>query len=398
VAVDEEVFDFASGGQAVEEFVKDEKAAQKAARGRAGYVSSYLQDDGDSVIIRPLFECELMGLDRSQPIGPENPHDPTTGWIWTKMHNFVKTKGAPKDKPKDAKWPEKVSAVCRRTPVGRDQHPLFPECILDGRTTDRGYKETPRMHLWTTAVVRDQVVVTPELAAQRGLSEKMVGKKTLVDKMDLVDEVDSSGNKTGNKIWKRHFVIVNMRLDNFFSSLISFSKYYETSLDRDYLITRKGPKGEKHEHQVTPLDPFEVTVERNDEQVRIRYDLREPEVAAVYAADVQALGLDRQSLIKKTSWMVSDPYYRLYFDERYEGSWKDLRRGRDDEASSSDDDAPPLPAEQVAKQEAGQSVTAEPKAGVSAEQLEALRARVMQGNAPAAADSIPSLSPVPQPS
>lgn len=364
-----EILDFTSGGQTAEEFVKTEKEARAAARGRAGYFS--LKDDGDNMIIRFVFDSE------------PDPANPESGWISTKQHMLIKTKSAPSDKPKDANWPEKASAICRRTPLGANKTPAFPTCYIDGLTNDRGWKETPRVHLWAGAVVREQVVGTEEMAAEGRIHPSQVGKKITIDKMELVDEVDKSGTATGRKVWKRKYIIVNMRLDNFFSSLVSFAKFYETALDRDYRIERKGKQGEKSTYVATPLDPFDVTVERAGQPVQIRYDLREPEVAAIYAEEAKAAGVDRQSLLKRVSMMVSDAWYNFYFDPRAEAKWADRpwASGDDNESGSSDDDAPPPPPASLAKQQSGQSTVSEPTVGVEADRLAAMRAKVMGGAA-----------------
>jgi hypothetical protein len=379
------VLDFTSGATTAEQFAKDEKAARDAARGRTKYFS--LKNDGEVAIVRFLFEANQMGLDRSQPIGPNNPPDPTTGWIMTKQHSFVDTKPAPKDKPEGTEWQDSVGAICRKTPIGADKHPAYPTCyICDNIKNDRGKLHIPSVQMWAGAVLREELIGTQELVDDGRIDASQIGQRVILDQVDLVDEVDDSGNMTGRKVWKKRYVIVNMSMSNFFSPLTTMADYHKTILDRDYRITRKGlPKAQRVEYVPFALDPYQVTVLRDDKAVVITYDLREPEIAALYADS----GVARVDLLKIVNRRISDAYYNRYFDPRVEVSWKDMSPEDDDEAkkaaaaAANGPAAPPPPPAPTPQQQAGQVLTQAPTQGPAAEALAAMRDRVM-GSAAAA--------------
>lgn len=371
-----DVLDFTSGGTDAEEFGKMEKAARAAARGKSTFLST-LKDDGDSEILRFLWESEVFDVNGNLYVpGAGVDPDPATGWLYVKQHVMVKTKDYPKDTPDDKKksWPEKVTAVCRKTPLGPNKRPAYPECYIDGLKNDRGWPERPQLMIWAGAVLREQVVGTEEMVEQGRIDQSQVGQKIILDQQDLIDEVDKDGTATGRKIWKKRYVVVNQRVDNFFSTLVTEGQYRGTILDRDYRVTRKGAKGEKHTFAINSLDPYEVTVEREGQHVAIKYDVREPEIAALYAES----GVDRMSLAKMVSRRISDAFYHRFFDPRVEVSWND---GRDDDDSKSGPDSPPPPPPVPSQaQQEGKSITQEPTSGPTAAALDAMRNKVLNGN------------------
>lgn len=395
----ETILDFASGASEAEQFTKDEKAARDAARGRTKYFS--LKEDGDTAIIRFLFEANQMGKDRTRPIGPDNPHDPATGWIMTKQHSFVDTKPAPKDKPEGSTWPDSVGAICRKTPIGADKHPAYPNCyICENVKNDRGKLHFPSVQMWAGAVLREEVIGTQAMADEGRIDPTQIGHKLILDQGDWVDEVDDKGAMTGRKVWRKRYTIVNMPMSTFFSPLTTMADFHGTILDRDYLIRRKGaPKAQKVEYVPVAFDPYQVTVIRDGQPVVITYDLREPEIAALYADS----GVTRTDLIKIVNRRVSDAYYNRYFDPRVEVSWKDMSPEEHEEAAKGAPDAPPPPPTPSPQQQAGQVLTQPPTEGPTADAIAAMRDRVMGTvSTPAAAEQTappaPATTPAPAPS
>lgn len=376
----EEEIDFTAGAGAgsAEEFQKREKAARDAARKNTAFFS--LRQDQESAILRFLIEANPQPLDPNNPNGPT---DPNTGWISTKQHDFVATKPAPRDKPEGVDWPEKVGAICRRTPVGLDKHPYQSDCfICSNIKNDRGQLHRARYTMWTVACLREEVVGTQELVDEGRIDASQIGKRVILDQMDLVEELDDNNNPTGRKIWKKRIVIVNQPVYGFFSPLTTMATYYGTILDRDYKITRKGEKGAtKVEYVAFALDPYQVSVERNGSPTVITYDLREPEIRALY----EGHGPTQADLNKMINRRVSKKYYDRYFDPRVEVAWKE---GGDDSPSGS---APAAPVPN-AQAQAGQSATQEPTSGPTASALAEMRARVM-GDAAAPAAPAPSQVP-----
>lgn len=366
-------FDFSSGGLAAQEQAKAEREARKAARGTRTYLTSILNEDGATCLVRFVTD--------------EPPGGPNGANIYVNQH-YVPTKGAPKGKPKESDWPDRAGAVCRYTKVGpkNNQRSAYNDCyICDIMRDNKGKKYSNGQRGWAIAVIRKEVVGTQEMVDAGRIHESQIGQRLILDQMDLVDEMDAKGNTTGNKVWKKRYVIVNQRIDNFFSTLITSGVYNKTILDRDYRITRKGAKGQRGtQFVVNALDPYEVTVLRDGEPVVIRYDLREPEIAALYADS----GVDRQSLLKMVSRKLSDSFYNRFFDPRVEVSWND---GRDDDEADSGPATPPPPTPQ---QQAGQSISQEPTEGVTADALAAMRDRVMKRQAPPAATT-PTPPPAP---
>jgi hypothetical protein len=401
-AVEEEVeLDFSSGVANAEEFKAREDAARKAARGNMSYLS--LKNDKDSVLLRFLFEANMLGMNPAEVISETNPHNPLTGWLLTKDH-YAKTKAAPRDKPDGSTWPESFSAVCRRSPVGADNHPAYTNCyICDNILNERGKPEIPSVNMWASAVLREQVVGTQELVDEGRIAPEQIGQKLILDQGDWVDEIDTSGTTTGRKVWHRRYVIVNMSLANFFSPLNALADFHGTILDRDYKITRKGePRARKVEYHAVAADPYPVTVMRDGVATQIMYDLREPEIAALYSDSK----LTRDDLRKIVARRISKKHYDRYFDISVEVNWKD---GFDDDdaagskppsqqAAAQGPAAPPPPP--TPEQQAGQVLTQEPTEGIAKDAIDRMRDKVMGANpvaAPAAEAETPAAAPAAPP-
>jgi hypothetical protein len=354
--------DFATGGQQAADADKAEKAARRSRWSRT-FLTSILQDDGDTVILRFL--------------------DDEPAWIETKQHAMVKTKAAPKDKPAERDWQDKMSAVCRYTPVGKgaDRRPAYNDCyICDVMTDEKGKKYFPAQRMWVRAAVREPVLGTEEMVKAGQIPAHMVGQAiSYRDAADEVDEINEKNEPTGKKRMKKRIVIVNMAQSNFFSPLLTYKGFYQTVVDRDYAVVRKGEKGaRKPVYEFAPLNPTHVLHPETGEDVI--FDLRDPKLAAVY----EGHGMSYEDLANYVQSRCSEEFYHRYFDPRYEVSW----------LSSDDDDSSPS-TEQSAEVAAGQSSVAEPNSGPTKDQVAAMRARLIKDNPPPAGEGATSTVAMP---
>jgi hypothetical protein len=207
---------FATGGIAG---VKESQEAAAASRTGQGYeYLASLFKDQESVLLRFV-------TDEPQ-------------WIRTKQHDFAETKPAPPDKPADRKWPEQITAICRRT-LGQDRQPIHEDCyICDNPKPDKKFGKVRKAsyRMWAIACIRDEVLGTQEMADKGQIEPYMVG--AMVGATDALIDVDEmiknpGTNKlepTGRKIKKKHFVVVNMSNFNFFDGLVVCAKHYRTML------------------------------------------------------------------------------------------------------------------------------------------------------------------------
>jgi hypothetical protein len=356
---DEEMLDFASGGLQAAEFAKAAAAARKAMFGSAPYVTQFLQDDGDQVILRFLTDEPL--------------------WIETLQHGMVKTKPAPKDKPADKGWPETLSAVCRYTPVGADRHRAFNDCyICDYVKDDKGKRAFAGTRLWALAALREPVIGTQEMVEAKQIQPHMVGQQVSYrDKTEEVDELDDDNKPTGKKVQRKQIVIVNMAQSNFFSPLLTNRVFFGTVVDRDYLVVRKGAKKtQKVQYEFVALNPVHVKHPESGETVV--FDLRDPKLAAAY----EGHGMDLAKLRKHVNRLCSKKFYDRFFDPRVEVPYIE-----DDDSAAT----PAASAEAQSAQQSGQSLTSEPTSGVTAEQLAAMRANLLADNPPPASQDAPTV-------
>lgn len=345
------MLDFATGGENAALIAKAEAAARKAKYNRS-FLTSHLADDGDSVYGRFL-------TDEPQ-------------WIETKQHAMVPTKSAPKDKPADKNWPSQMSAVCRYTPVGPDRHPAYSDCyICDAMRDSKGKSYFPGTRLWTLLALREPVLGTQEMASRGEIRPEMVGK--IVSFRDKTEEVDElvDGKPTGKKTQRKQIVIVNMAQKNFFSPLLTLKSFYQTVLDRDFKIVRKGVKNQQQvQYEFIAMDPVYVKHPESGEPVV--FDLRDPKLAAVY----EGHGMNLDDLRKYIFEQSSKEHYDRFFDPRVEVSWN--RDGDDDDSDDSGSSAPAQSPQQG-------SATSEPTGGgPTAEQLAELRAQMLASNPPPA--------------
>lgn len=297
--------DFRTGGAEAQARQEGEAAARKAARGQNEYLTSLLKDSGDSQIIRWITdEKQLIEV----------------------MQHYVPTKPAPADKPAESKWPDKMSAVCRKT-ERRSGRPWYDDCFVCDHMRDSKGKEYSRgLRMWGIAVIRKRVVGTKEMVEAETIRPDQVD--SVIGMTDDLIEVDEIVDKklTGNKVYRKHYVIVNMGLKNFFSQFVQFARpeVYGTLLDRDYLITRTG-KDTDTEYRAAPLDVIAKAVKDDEGKIvgTEPFDLRNPKFAALY----EDHGIDLPKIVKR---MMGDEYYGRFFDTRVTSSWKTEKDGDDD--------------------------------------------------------------------
>ncbi len=220
------VMSFRRGGSAAEQA---EKEANVSSSGRRGPDFFGLKEDGDSTVIRLLTD-----------------HD---DWIWVEQHSFVPTKPAPKD---SEKWPKSMTSVCRKDKAFEG---VYDDCyICDAKLKNSfGKLATPRIRVWALAVERELV---------RGDGSEALGgpaKQGVVigvrDKVDEIDELDTNGKPTGNKLQYPRIIVINMAMKGFFSHLKGVHGLYGTVCDRDFLVTRSGT-GTDTEYKFAPIDPI----------------------------------------------------------------------------------------------------------------------------------------------
>lgn len=365
-----ELLDFASGGQQAQELQKAEAAARKARYGNQKYLTSILVNDGDITYLRFLIDEPL--------------------WIHTKQHGFVKTKAAPRDKPADRDWPATTGAVCRYTLLGQppNQRPAFNDCyICDAMRDEKGKSYFPGLKIWTLAAIREPVLGTQEMVDAGQIQPYQLNQRVSMRDVTVeVDELDKDGKPVmgaDGKPKRRHqkqIVIVNMAITNFFSPLLTLSKLYGTALDRDYMIVRKGEaKAQKVVYDAAPIDVL-MAPDPNDPSSVVPFDLRNPAFMAYYEQD----SMGREGLLKLISNRISKDYYDRFFDPRVEVSWK-----------SDDDEDTTTTAATSETVQSGQSSTAEPTSGPTAEQLASMRARVMEQNPQTQPAASPGMTYIP---
>jgi hypothetical protein len=359
-ATEEDVDDFRTGGKQAEERQAAEQAARKAARGKTDWITSLLKEPGSSCIIRFVVD---------EP-----------DWIEVMQHTFVPTKNPPSDKPADANWPERNGAVCRKT-TRSNGTAFHTDCYICDHMKQKSGKPYSRgLRMWAIAVVRKEVLGTDEMVAEGKIEPHQIGQRVgIVDDLVEVDEV-KDGAATGKKIFKKHYVVVNMALKNFFSEFVQYAKYYGTALDRDYIINRQG-EGTDSVYRSVPLDVIQRPT--RDEQGNITgmepFDLRNPKFAEMYSDHGIKLG----DMIKHR---MSDEYYARYFDSRTNVPWKTSKSDdEEDDASSTASASNAAAASTPAASSSPASESSEPKADTNTDEstqarLAAMRARITDGN------------------
>lgn len=287
------------------DFGRGVSAAQEAAKrsGSGGRIGFFSLDDKESAILRFITDAD-----------PDE--NGVGGWITVLQHNSVPTKAKPKAFP-GQNWPAFMSAVCRN---GKPFN--FGDCYIcatlpEPENDSKGKKKQPRgvakPRTWALACLREAVKEGGRIIGYRD-KRKEVTKK--VDGEDKTTE-------------ERELVLVNLGYNNFFEHLEGPAAVYDTLLDRDYHITRKGT-GLDTEYQPVALDP--ITMEGG-----ARYDLRDPEVLKRYGFD--SLAEADELLQEEISNRASEDFYARFFDPNVEADWGSS--GGDDDDDAEGDDSKP---------------------------------------------------------
>lgn len=208
-------------------------------------------------------------------------------WIVVQQHQNVPTRPKPSDYPKDARWPEKMSAVCRKD-VAFDG--MYSDCFICDNIVGTNNVRKASARVWALACLREEVVENGQVVGYRDATREIA-------------VTNDKGEATGETRTEKAIVIVNMGFKNFFSILEGFGGHYKTVLDRDYFIKRVGTDTDT-QYQIVPLDPIV------DADGKV-FDVRRPEIAERYGeagsyAALEAIVVER----------AADEFYARFFDTR----------------------------------------------------------------------------------
>lgn len=318
---------FRKGAHVAEQEANRRKAEREAAQGPK--IEYFKLSDGGSMVLRFL--------------------DDYKEWYVTSQHSFVPTKGAPAGVTDDqrAKWPKTMGAICRRDPSFE-----YDDCfICDHMEKPDGKKYWPSNKLWARAVVREAFRGTQEMADDGLIPQKKVGRVAgYIDAEEEVELTDADGKVTGEKAMRKKVVLINAGMKNFFGALQGFGQIYETVLDRDYSITRKGD-GLDTDYSIVSLEPDPT------------FDLTDPKIRAEYEAYAKDAGLSIEDLEKLLSERASDEFYAKFFDTTKTVETKSKK----DKGEKASDEPQGAPAEQQVKPM---------ESGVDPAKLQAMKDRV----------------------
>lgn len=267
-----------------------EKAAARTAFPRTDYLSI---EDGKFVIIRFLTE-----------------HN---GLLTVHQHNNVPTRTAPSDYPKDRKWPQAMTGVCRESiNINGDRvFPDFPDCAICVKYRETGEKRLkPQPRSWALAIIREEIM-------REG---KGVGLR------DVMREVEIEGKK----ISQPKIDVLNFAHGNFWSGLSTITSMHGTWLSRDIRIGRKGTELDTTysfaAYEAMGINGMAVSVEPTTTDNPV-FDLREPEQMAKYMEFAPNLG-------ELVTERASDDYFARFFDERVPQPKFDGGNDRSDEGGT----------------------------------------------------------------
>lgn len=193
----------------------------------------YLKETGDTAILRPLIESK--------------------DWYRGLTHRWVQVT-KPKPEGHEGKWPEGMSATCRKDSLLKKIYPDgCPICSSPLRTKfDKTMEESATDLRYTLAIEREEVVGdgSPEMGGP-----EFAGQKGWVDKMVEVPVYDAEGKPTKETVKRPSVVIVSGTMYQMFGSLKQLGEAYGTLLDRDFRVKRiKNPSGNGDIYQWIGLD------------------------------------------------------------------------------------------------------------------------------------------------
>lgn len=284
----------------------DESAKQSKSGGgnfpdRVPYLSI---EDGKKEYIRFLIDAYPF-VDEA---GVQRP-----GWIVVQQHSFVKTKPKPEKKadgkPYEGNWSSTRGAVCRKTILPGAKKPdgtgltiaeylndgLDDGCfICDHMKKPDGKPHNPNGKTWALACLREPVMGDgSEALGGPNKKGKIVGFK---DATRDVTRTDKDGNETTTP--EKAIILVNQADSNFFTTLKDHADIFETVLNTDFVVTRKG----------TGTDTDYAIVALNNTSL---FDLRKPGLIEERYPDLP----DLPAIVME---QASHDYYTRFFDTRVE--------------------------------------------------------------------------------
>lgn len=339
---------YASGKAAVDT-VEAETSISSSSRIRRPYLGSVLKKKDDFVYLRFLDDVEM-------PDGSE-----ANFWITLATHDYVPCKAAPEDmdEEKRKRWPETMTAVCRTQKLLQGEH---EDCYICEHLTkpDKNGTLRPWSRSGTTfarALQREKVKITKADVDAGRAPAKALGKSAMRDVEEEVDELDSDGKATGNKIMRKKIFLVQQKWSNFFSGLqVQAEEVGGSLMDCDTKIIRTG-EGLKTNYQpmVLPATPD--------------FDMSDPETRAPYDEVFPF-----SELVEFIDNLHSDEYYGRFFDPGAEPEARSKPRATSGNTRVADDeDAPASPGK------AGGSI--------SKEQMEEMKSRMLGGGRSTKAES-----------
>lgn len=311
-------------------FQKGSKAAAKQGSSFTKGIPYFSMKADEKVIVRFLTDAEAVKVGDTE----------AGGWISVLQHNHIQTKANPAPKAEDGKatpWPQFMTAVCRNDPAFGGS---FDDCFL----CLAGIKKTNRT--WALVVMREEV-------------RDADGKRTGIRDVKREDtRKDANGVETTIQV--PDIRVINAAGKNFFNRVATYASYYDTVLDRDYVVTRTGD-GLDTDYGTIALDPIDLADGG-------KYDLRNPELMKRYLPEAETVGYAQASdnvLGPIVEEKASDEYFAKFFDSRV--AWK------------------PPAKDAEGKETAPATVTPAPANDATDVSLDALRARITGHGAEAAA-------------
>lgn len=241
--------------------------------------------DGESGIYR--FLTDYTGIDL--PDGRV-----TGGWLPMNQHQNIRTKGTPPDFKGDS-WPQYMAAPCRYDEAWNGS---YPDCFICDNPAPAQRK--PGQRFWALAVVREEVLEGGKLVGVRDKTRTVTRKNANGDEEDVTEKA---------------ILVVNMAYSNFFSLLDGYGGRYQTILDRDYFIRRKGSTMNDTKYTITPEEKITTTLGEEE----VPFDLRNDALMARYLPEAEDVGYAQASnnaLFKILEERTSDDFYGRFFDTR----------------------------------------------------------------------------------
>ncbi len=300
----------------------DESARQaKSGGGNFDKVNYLSLDDGEKAYVRFLIDARPF-VDEA---GNNRP-----GWIVVQQHSFVKTKPKPErkadGKPYEGGWPATMGAVCRKTILPGAGGKTIAEFLGDGLDDgcficDQMRKPDGKPHnsngkTWALAVLREPVLGDgSEALGGEAKKGKVIGYR---DKTRQVTRTAPDGTETTTE--EKAVVVVNQADTNFFTTLKDYADEFETVLNLDFIVTRKGTGKETDYAIVAIPNSIGVIDFRTPGLIEERYP-NLPDIAAIV---MEQAGQD---------------YYTRFFDTRVE-NLPGKKPESDQEAAPSEGGAP----------------------------------------------------------